>query len=253
MKSLLYREWLVSRKVFLMSVSGIFAVTLLAYLTRLSMLYGNLASVQDADSLNELTYFLFAIFIPFFVFALVSDYTTHNSDIQSGFQRLRYCLPVSDLKFLGAKYILKLLKFAGAWVFTLIWGVLLNSTCSDPELTPYYGTIVCIVCFLSVLTDALRTPALLCTRTHRQERLVNELGGVIPIAAVYGIGGILAVAVDEVRWLLEHGDFSGLSDMLEARLMTWLESLAPIMLGASLVLLLLGFGLSYLAVKRRET
>lgn len=256
MKSLLYREWLLNRRHLLLNLALLLLLGMLMLLVRLSMLFGNLRRVEDLAALNDVTYLMFGMFFPLFAFILPSDsIQSHSSDIQSGFQKFRYTLPVTPLQCTAAKYILKALLLAVAWGISLLWVAFLNATGLPSDMPADIGSILlCFGAFLSACTDLLRTPLTLFSRTMRQMTLFGWISGMLPLFLLYGIGGGWFY-LEYHAWVQQHAkeDFDGMLQMLGEKYALLLQHAALFLFLGSLLLFALSFGLSLLAMQRRET
>lgn len=254
MKGLLYREWILMRRQFLLTLGGLGILALLMFLTLLSQNIGNLSRLEDLDALKTTTYILFSVFLPLFLFLFMAENPVHSSDIESGFQQLRYTLPVTALQFVGAKYLIRTAVFAGAWILSLLWGQVITQLDGAPEDAKVTTLgCICIAAFAGTLTMALKDPVLLLTRTRRQMMLANSLLAVLPMTLLYGgAGGVMLY--ETKQWTQLHGadNMDGFLDALAGKYAPFLDHFTVIALVGSVLLLILSFGLSYLAVKRRD-
>lgn len=257
-KSLLYREFYISRKFYLGNLAGQILVTVLAYLVRLSMQIGNISHLpaDDLSGVDTVTLILFIVFLPLLYYITIGDNGVHLSDVQSKYQMFSYTLPIKPIQQTTVKYIMKIICFAIASLFSFAAVMLLKATENAATGSGDFAvddltSIVFVVAIAMVFLDTYKTPLLLHCRTLKECRKINVVA-VIPLFLAYMIGGFSMITWINA-YMAEHpDDMDGFLLILEEKALTFTEVIPPLTPVIILVLYVIGFFLSYLVIKRRE-
>lgn len=258
MCGLLYRELFVGKKSYLGGVIGQLAVTAMALLVRLSLRCGNLAHIQDVEDVNEVTFILFSYLLPFVYFYPMMDMSVHVSDLRSRYQLFHYTLPVTAVQRAAAKYIVKTVLFLYAlglsllnvflfdYIAPITEGTMENiGQLSDGTVLNMYVPILLIA--VGVLAvDLYMTPLLLSCRKEQQVKMADMLRS-LPVVLLVMIAVKVVSDASQSEEAMES--LFAMIDRCMLMINNMLPSAAPLIFA---VLLAAGFGLSTLAVKRRE-
>lgn len=137
MKGIVYREFFLSRKMIVLEFVFAFIIMVMGILTRLSILYGNMAKLDSETlaSVNKFTYYFF-IYIPVIImgcpfFGIIE---TTVADFQGRWMQLQYTMPVSESRWVGAKLIKNGILSLTA-VFTGIVNAFIIKSISEKKIT----------------------------------------------------------------------------------------------------------------------
>ena len=256
MRGLLYRELYISRKNYIGNIVAQLAATVLVLLVRLSLRCGNLANIESVEEVNEITFFMFSYMLPFVYFFLLFDKSVHISDIQSHYQLLSYTLPVTPLKQAAAKYIIKTVLFLYGLALSILNVFLVEKIMPPPENAMDMGNgailnmyaPVFLIAMAMLLVDTYQTPLMLCCRKNQTIHAAGSLFVIPPILLLLIVSWFMGA------YIKNHSpeDMLTLLDSMVDKVTHAINILPAVSPLIFVVLLAAGFGLSSLAMKRRE-
>lgn len=196
--ALLYREWRISRKQTVSQICASLLFGLIFLMLRWSMLYGNLQelneeliSMEDGDYSGTLK---LSYYFSVFSFSLLTQLNigrsagSHKGDIQSGFLRYSYTMPITPAMRSAVKtaymcifrvvgYVLAVLYA----LFTSIWydSVTINSTLLLALLIP---------AFIMVCYDTIESALVLRARTEKKASAMEASAGLGLMAVLLLLG-----------------------------------------------------------------
>lgn len=203
MIGLLYREWCLQRKSIITLISIFFLFIGLILLVYLSLQYGNLHLLYDAENRAIMTETLRAIitFFPAFLIMLMpaSSFEIVASDFRVGWMHFQHCLPYTPMQYATVKIIFMIaelllgliLGLGNAYLSGLVFDVHLDLS----------GTLV-IILLLMTLCCTISMLSMLLTLLLRSK---SGNAAAILIVALY-IGTALAIALmpDSAMAKLKH-------------------------------------------------
>jgi ABC-type multidrug transport system permease subunit len=153
MKGLIYREIYLARKSYISGLLSSLVISLMGILIRLSMIYGNLAHIEDADSLAVIDFYSFNIFIYLPVFGALCTFMSDGgvilSDAKSRFDLFAKASPVSAVKRATVKYVILALSLCAGLAFGFINAAVI---CKISGKTLSAGTVKNILIIASFAT-----------------------------------------------------------------------------------------------------
>lgn len=259
MKGLIYRELFVGRKSYILNIGLQIGFTAMCLLVRLSLRCGNLANSDAAYDINEMTFFMFSYYLPFFFFSAILSNEVHMSDVKSRYKLFSYTLPASPLKQTAAKFIVKLTLFVLELGFSLLNVFLITKIMpvSEEMLMIYDRKLdmyapVFTIALLILLIDCLRSPAVLRGRTASE---ISFSSNAVSFASIILLMAVLRVAMVKYS---EYVDINGPESaelFLEGIIRSALDAvnkLPMFFIPAAILLMAVNFAASVQAVKRRE-
>lgn len=258
-KSLIYRELYISRKFYITSILVGLLFMVMGILVRLSMLYGNLAGLDDEtfNLVDMLTYYGLTYMISYAAFSLIDDNSVILSDFRSSWRMFSYTLPVTPVKHILAKYIIKLGAFCFAMVLSIANGAIIGAFSGRdfgmPQILDFF-----ILANFWLLVNLFRGPIMLASRTEKGFQAANW-GFIIPLAAIMlplmnkvtttmaEIGAESeseGLNADQQMFLVQEKLIGFLAE-LHDKIVVWMPLL-------TVVLLVLGFVICVQCLKRRE-
>lgn len=123
--SLIYREWCIMKKSFILSGTAVFCIMLMMTLFALSAKYGNLARQIDGGNkelktLSDMFIFSVTFLIPYCAMAAALDSGMYISDIRAGWTRFSITVPVSTKTKALAHTLFLAIRMGVAFVFSVI-------------------------------------------------------------------------------------------------------------------------------------
>ena len=258
-KALIYRELYISRKYYITNILVGLLFMVMGILVRLSMLYGNLAKLEEElfDLVDTFTYYMLTYMISYAAFNLVDNTDVILSDFRSNWRMLSFTLPVTPMKQILAKYIIKLGAFCAAMVISVVNGAIIGAFSGKgfgiPQILDFF-----ILANFWLLVNLFRAPIMLASRTEKGFQTANW-GFIIPLAAIMlplmskvpttmaeigaesETGGLTA---DQQMFLVQEKLIGYLAE-LHDKVVVWMPLL-------TVVLLVLGFVICVWCIKRRE-
>ncbi|MCH5192601.1 MAG: hypothetical protein J1F11_01480 [Oscillospiraceae bacterium] len=261
MGSLIYRELYIARKFYITNILVVLLFILLCSLVRLSMLYGNLA-VLDEEShgfINTITYYVFTYLVAYGAFSILDDPGVIQSDYRSNWRIFAYSLPVTPAKRVLVKYIIKLGAFCAAMLLSVINGCIVAAFAGRSFGTEQIFNFFLLVNFW-LIVDVLRAPMMLRARSEKEFQVSGMAGYFIVIAAIMlPIMAKMTAIGAEVAMATEADDLDSDQQltMLQERLMDFLKEIHDKVLVwmplLTIVILAVGFFVCIQMLKRRES
>ena len=257
--ALIYRELYISRKYYITNTLVALLFMVMGILVRLSMLYGNLAGLEEElfDLVDTFTYYGLTYMISYAAFNLVDNTDVILSDFRSNWRMFSYTLPVTPVKQILSKYIIKLGAFCIAMVISVVNGALIGAFSGRefgmPQILNFF-----ILANFWLLVNLFRAPIMLASRTEKGFQ-ISHWGFVIPLAAIMlplmrkvtttmaEIGAeseAEGLTADQQMFLVQEKLIGSLAE-LHDKIVVWMPLL-------TVVLLVLGFLICVQCLKRRE-
>ena len=218
MKGLLFREFYLGRKYYMMSLLMFLLVMTISLLTNLSLICGNLSRLSE-DSIfqvneNALTIMTIlpclVIFISFCTDGGVtfSDYNTHW---------LKYCgtTPMSERKIVTVKFTAKIISLVTAFILSLIYTVILGAITGDRFSFSAFKNLFIIFTFAVVFSSIFIMLSIDCKDKNAvTKRLVAIFAALYVPTMIYVITlmnnsaeedifqGVVMPAVDKIKNIL---------------------------------------------------
>lgn len=207
MKGLLYKEFYLGRKTYILFFVLAFVFSLLGFFVFLSMICGNLRWMPEEDPVSVDIFVMTFLYVPFLMslFAVNGSNQSVYSDYASNWMTYSYTLPTSAIKAVGVRYLSGILIFP-LCIFYGILNALVISGISKYSLDAeiFKNMVVCLV--FAVLIFALNVPMALKCKT---QQAVSTRWGILFIAFYVLIGiigvntGMMDQEVDGNRYILE--------------------------------------------------
>lgn len=176
MKSLLWREYMLGRKKMLFSLLAYAMITVLCWLTVVSIKHGNLyTAFKNMDKempgmsqgLSVLVYYA-AMFIPVIAsISLMSENGSVSADLKSGWKLFSRTMPVTAEERLGAKYILKTASTAFSFIIDL-GNLAVVSLLADRDITATHINVLLLIINMSLLSEFIKGVVLYGAKTEKQ-------------------------------------------------------------------------------------
>lgn len=254
-KGLIYRELQLSKKTYITSIALFLGFTLLGFLVRLSMSYGNLAKL-DADTFKSIdlySYYVFSLLPAVLIlFSCIGDGGVIVSDYRSRWNLFSYTLPVSEKKQAGIKYLIKACSMLLALVLALANAAIIGLI-SDRGLSFSMVKYILIIMLVAVVLSSITTPMLL--KYKSTNAVIFRIVGLF-VAAYLIIAMLMMSFINSFR--INHPDISGLNfdDVFVDELLEKVNKIkVPFLTAAPFVItaiILISFWLTVRRLKRRE-
>lgn len=289
--ALLYREWRISRKQTIIQICAALLFGLIFLLIRWSMLFGNLQELNDdlitdgafTDTLKVM--YCFSVFSFGFMTQLSIGRSagSHKGDIQSGFLRYSYTMPITPAMRSAVKTaymcIFRVVGYVLAVLYALFTSIWYDSVTIDGTLL----LALLIPAFIMVCYDTIESALVLRARDAKKASAMEVSAGLGLMAALLLIGIRLSghfqarfaevTQAEEDRmngYIAQYGDakvaqmlltgeitesnpiqmiLSMLRDMITEFIGNYIVWIVPL----TLILIVLGFWLRKIACERRET
>lgn len=260
MGSLIYRELYIGRKFYITNILVVLLFILMCSLVRLSMLYGNLAHLDNEtfELIDTITYYAFTYIVAYGAFSILDDPGVILSDYRSNWRIFSYSLPVSPAKRVLVKYIIKLGAFCTAMLLSIINGCIIAAFAGRD-----FGTDQILNFFLLVnfwlIVDLLRAPMMLRARSEKGFQMSGMAGYFIVMAAImFPVLGKVTMLMAEIAMESEQNELSDDDAMfimqqrmteflgdLHNRVLVWMPLL-------TVAIIAVGFIICVQILKRRE-
>lgn len=131
-KSLVYREFLISKKFYITTIAVIILFMTMGWLLTLSLKTGNLEKLiaEEAPEFisvaTNIIYYVFNYFTAFVCGALINESGIIMSDIKSNWRTFSFTLPATEKEKSLAKTIIKVTGVVAAFLFCIINGLVLS-------------------------------------------------------------------------------------------------------------------------------
>lgn len=224
------------------------------------MICGNLAHLdkETFEIIDPITYYVFTYLVAYGAFSILDDPGVILSDYRSNWRIFAYSLPVTPVKRVLVKYIIKLGAFCIAMTLSIINGCIIAAFTGRT-----FGTEQILNFFLLVnfwlIVDILRTPMMLRAKSEKGFQMSGMAGYFIVMAAImFPLLGKVTMIVAEISIAAESNDISDDDSMfmLQQRMGEFLSNLhnkvlvwMPLLTAA---ILIVGFIICVLVLKRRE-
>lgn len=251
LKGLIYRELYLMRKNSLLIVFLWFMLSFLGILIRLSILYGNMASMPAKD-LEETSPVLFTIFIylPAFLIMLIPTLTDEviYADFASKWNIFAYTTPVSEKRYLGAKYIVKAATFIVGFALSLLSASILcalNSRALDGEIMTGLLFLLLAMSIMSFFSSKLAY--------KYRERSKAQMRGIVAGVILYflSMGSVAAICVYLDKQGLE-ADLEKVITTIKNAVSEYCMAVSPFVPFTVIAVLTLSYFRDVKALKRRE-
>lgn len=253
MKGLLFRELYLGRKFYISTLALQMVVTGLAFLVLLSMKIGNLVNLDDSidtEFFHGMIQALFVVALPVIYFAIVGDNGVHISDITSKYDLFAVTLPVSALQKTAVKYIIKgsLTLYAlgasmlSAWGYTLMTGIAF-----DRKIYLF----ILAVALLALIINTYQDPMILLCKSQKAISMTKGSIGLLLMGCYFGFGMYMISEMQRYQNLYPDDGLKFIDDMLE-KAMNFVNNFAVFAPFLMIAFFAASFGLSYLAIRRRE-
>ena len=259
-KSLIYRELYISRKFYITNILVVLIFILMSCLVRLSMLYGNLANVDEEtfELVDMITYYACTYVVAYGAFSILDDPGVILSDFRSNWRIFAYSLPVTTVKRVTVKYIIKLAAFCTAMILAIINGALIGAL-AGRDFGWFQISNFFLLANFWLVVDLIRTPIML--RAKSEKGFQSSMAGyfiilmaiMLPLMArMTAIGAEVAVATeaedldpDQQFFMLQEKMLGFVKDIHD-KILVWMPLL-------TVVLLAVGFFVCVQMLKRRES
>ena len=258
-KSLIYRELYISRKFYITNLLVAVLFIIMGSLVRLSMLYGNLANLDEEtfEIVDMITYYVFTYVTVYGAFSILDDPGVILSDFRSNWRVFSYTLPVTPAKHVLAKYIIKLGAFCAAMLISIINGAIIGAFAGRDFGTDQIMNFFLLANFW-LLVDIIRVPLMLRARTEKGIQTSGMAGYFILMIAILfplmakvtAIGAEVAIATEandldsDQQFFMLQQRMLGFVKEIHDKILVWMPLLA-------VVILALGFIICVQCLKRR--
>ena len=257
--ALIYRELYISRKYYITNTLVALLFMVMGILVRLSILYGNLAGLDEEtfNLVDMITYYGLTYMISYAAFNLVDNTDVILSDFRSNWRMFSFTLPVTPVKSILAKYIIKLGAFCFAMVLSIANGAVVGAFSGRdfgmPQILDFF-----LLANFWLLVNLFRGPIMLASRTEKGFQAANW-GFIVPLAAIMlplmsKVTTTMAeigteseaegLTADQQMFLVQQKLIGYLAE-LHDKIVVWMPLL-------TVVLLVLGFVICVQCLKRRE-
>ncbi len=191
--SLIYREWCIMKKSFILSGTAVFCIMLMMTLFALSAKYGNLARQIDGGNkelktLSDMFIFSVTFLIPYCAMAAALDSGMYISDIRAGWTRYSITLPVSTKTKALAHTLFLAIRTGAALVFSVIVVASVNAAMGTAF---NFGMLadIGIICILSLLFAVMTE---ICQSLPKDEILYKKRQNICGMVFI-GLGLLLGL------------------------------------------------------------
>ena len=260
LKSLVYRELYIARKFYITNILVALIFILMSCLVRLSMLYGNLAGLDEEtfEMVDMITYYACTYVVAYGTFSILDDPGVILSDFRSNWRIFSYSLPVTAVKRVTVKYIIKLGAFCTALILSIINGALIGAL-AGRDFGWFQISNFFLLANFWLVVDLIRTPIMLRTKTEKgfQTSMVGYfiilMAIMLPLMAkVTAIGSEVAMATeaedlesDQQLYMLQERMLGFVKDIHD-KILVWMPLL-------TIVIIAVGFFVCVQMLKRRES
>lgn len=256
MKVLLWREFMLGRKRTLFSLLTFAMLTVLCWLTLISVKHGNIAAVfKDFDkempgmskSIAELIYYA-AMYVPAFMsIPLLNENGVVSADLKSGWKLFSRTLPVTPAEKLGAKYILKGI-FIAVVILINMGNFAVVSLLADKEMTGFHIKMLLLLINVGLLSELIKCAVLYPAKTEKG----------MALAEFASVAALIIACIPYFRRL--YRSVSGFSDKGELtaafKMMSIMaddmEKIFPFMIPVMIVLLAGGYFVHLMIIRRAD-
>ena len=251
MRGLIYRELYLGRKVY---ITGILTVVLFIFfgtLIRLSMLYGNLADLEEETyyTIDLMSYYVFSYFPVALLFAtFAGDGGVSISDYKSKWCLFTYSLPITEQQLAKVKFTIKV----GFMLLSFLFGIgnlALFAALGGRTVDGNSMKILLIIMMFVSVVSAVVTPL---TLKYKSEKAVYLRMGIVAFLLYIGLGLSLG------KWMMnfqkEHPLMmpDDIVDTIMEWLARWRDILAVLSPFVTIIVLFLGYLLTVRQLKKRE-
>lgn len=207
MKGLVYREFFLSRKIIILEYMFAFMVIAMGILTRISMLYGNMARLdrETLDSAGNFTYYFF-LYIPVIIMScpLFSVIRSTVTDFNGKWMEMQYTFPVEESGWVIAKWIKNAIISVVAFVTGIVNACIIKSIAEQRLSFIKYSELKAIVSVIALMF------VLSCIFMFISCRYKSYNGVIARIAAIAILGyiGVMLYIYRELdKFIVKHSEF----------------------------------------------
>lgn len=205
--ALLFREWRISRKLTISQVIAGLFLGMIFLMIRWSMLYGNLQELEEdliadgadiyADTLKVMFYFSVFTVASIMQLNIGRSASSHKGDIQSGFLRYSYTMPITPSMRSAVKTaymcIFRVVGYAITVVYALFASIWYESVRIDSTLL----LSLLIPAFYVIFHDTIESALVLRARTAKK-------AGAMEVGASFCMIGVIIVLLGFVKTHLQE-------------------------------------------------
>lgn len=260
MGELIFRELYIGRKFYITNVLVALLFILMCSLVRLSMICGNLARLDSEtfELIDTITYYAFTYLVAYGAFSILDDPGVILSDYRSNWRIFSYSLPVSPVKRVLVKYIIKLGAFCIAMLMSIINGCIIAAFAGRDFGTDQILNFFLLVNFWLVV-DLLRAPMMLRAKSEKEFQMSMAGYFIVMAAIMFPVLGKVTMLMAEIAMESEQNELSDDDAMfimqqrmteflgdLHDRVLVWMPLL-------TIVILAVGFFVCVQMLKRKES
>lgn len=255
MKGLIYRELYLARKTYIFGLLSYFVFLLFGVLTRLSILYGNLARLDEESfrSINSASYWIFTLLPAVLIFfTLMGEGGVIVSDYQAKWNTFACTFPVSEKKQAAIKYGIKAVALVLSLIFSVINAAVISTLC-DKDFDLGMLKYILMIMTAAVLVSCASTPMLI--KYKSSNAVAGRIMGAAVVLSTAAVFYIKKLAADYA------GSHSGMEEdeltaLMTDKILALAEKIRDIFFIAMPFLLAAAFVLGYFftvkLLKRRE-
>jgi len=194
MKGLIYKEWCLGKKTFMLFLTISMVFTVLGILVFLSTICGNLKTWPENEpgSIMVLANVFFYVPYAIMLFAVTAVNQGIFMDYSSGWMKYSYTLPEKSSVIMGSKYIYGLIVLAGTFVFGLINAGVISLMSGEPFTVELFRNLV-VILVAAICELAVATPLVIFVKNNR---MLSAIAAVFVMGA-YILFGAVMVELDE--------------------------------------------------------
>lgn len=229
-RSLMYREWRVSRKTNI--IKALFLILFTA------MMWGMVLSVMTDSSIAEgekeflsVDYFVFCVSCFSIGMGIPTGDENFKSDLNSGWLRYSYSLPITIYDRISARMVRTAISTVIGFVFSIINIAVCCSVADTPFSMSYIIIHFCVLVFtlaISIIFDFFTLSA----RSIEEQKTKSEQGGII-IFIIVVAASLLLMKINKISFkdfIAEDSLSFSFIHSLKADMLIWLIPLIPILI-----------------------
>lgn len=262
-KSLLYRELVISGTLYIARFSVMILFMGMGWLVCLSMKIGNIAKALESEPefiewICNIICYAFNYFVSFVAGSLlIADNGIITSDIKSNWRVFGFTLPATEKERALVKLIIKAVCIITAFLISIINGLVLSGILGI-EFTLKNISIYLLIIDVLIINDFFYTLIQLRARTTKEASLANLSSFALIIMVIIALRGVITDITGQSQQFQESfGDlnddelsFEAIKFMMQ-QIVEKIENIMPFALPVMLVFLIGGFFLNIHMMKRR--
>ncbi len=211
LKALFYREFIISRKTFLLQLISTLATMVFFWLMVMSMKFGNLkfdffGSDPTAEDITSgclmLMTMMYSIgFIVAFVSTRINITNTVTADIDTNWRSFAFTLPVSSTEKALVELLVKILNIILSLIITFVNFIFLSNVLEIGLDIGFVFKVWSVILLISTLIDFFTLPVLHAARTKRESKIGSFLSSIILILMAVILIFIVRLPNDNVKSL----------------------------------------------------